>query len=76
MDQITPRLETLIKTLETGDAARLPVQLAGRLGQIWIESGVRKEMFRTGPTRAAKAGQKSLVPSRRAQRTNQGRTVN
>jgi hypothetical protein len=28
----------------------------------------------TGPTGAAMAGQKSLVPARRAQRTNQGRT--
>ncbi len=28
----------------------------------------------TGPTRAAKAGQKSLVPARRAQVTSQGRT--
>jgi hypothetical protein len=32
-----------------------------------------KTIFCTGPTRAAKAGQKSLVPARRAQRTNQGR---
>jgi hypothetical protein len=31
-------------------------------------------LFWTGLTRAAKAGQKSLVPSWRAQQTNQGRT--
>ncbi len=31
-------------------------------------------MFCTGLTRAAQAGQKSIVPARRAQRTNQGRT--
>jgi hypothetical protein len=36
---------------------------------------VRKKGFCTGPTRAAKTGQKSLLPSRRAQRTNQGRTL-
>ncbi len=30
----------------------------------------RKNIFCTGPTRAAKAGQKSLVPARQAQRTN------
>ncbi len=35
---------------------------------------VRKKVFCTGPIRAAKAGQQSLVPARRAQRTNQGRT--
>jgi hypothetical protein len=35
---------------------------------------VRKKIFCTGPTRAARAEQKSLVPARHAQRTNQGRT--
>jgi hypothetical protein len=34
---------------------------------------VRKIIFSTGPTRAAKAGQKSLVLARQAQRTNQER---
>jgi hypothetical protein len=34
---------------------------------------VRKKIFFTGPTRAAKAEQKSLVPAR--QGTNQGRTA-
>ncbi len=32
------------------------------------------KIFCTGPTRAAKAGQKSLVPAPQAQRTYQGRT--
>ncbi len=32
-------------------------------------------LYGTGLTRAAKAGQKSLVPARRVQRTNEGRTV-
>ncbi len=31
-------------------------------------------LFCTGPTRAAKAGQKSLLPARRAPQTNQGKT--
>ncbi len=35
---------------------------------------VRKIIFCTGLTRAAKAGQKSIVPARKAQRTNQGMT--
>ncbi len=34
----------------------------------------KKNILYTGPIRAAKAGKKSLVPARRAQRTNQGRT--
>ncbi len=32
-----------------------------------------EKIFCTGPTRAAKADQKSLVPARQTQRTNQGR---
>jgi hypothetical protein len=35
---------------------------------------VRKTIFCVGLTRAAKAGQKSLVPARQAQRNNQVRT--
>jgi hypothetical protein len=35
---------------------------------------VEQKIFCTGPTRAAKAEPKSLVPARQAQRTNQGRT--
>ncbi len=35
---------------------------------------VRKIIFCTGLTRAAKAGRNSIVPARRVQRTNQGRT--
>ncbi len=35
---------------------------------------MRKKIFLTMLTRAAKAGQKSLVPARHTQRTNQGRT--
>jgi hypothetical protein len=33
-----------------------------------------EKIFLTMPTRAAKAGRKSIVPARQAQRTNQGRT--
>ncbi len=40
----------------------------------WNSVGWGKNIFCTGPTRAAKAEQKSLVPARQAQRTNQGRT--
>ncbi len=35
-----------------------------------------KQIFCTGQTRAAKAGQKSLVPVQRALRTNQGMSPN
>jgi hypothetical protein len=35
---------------------------------------MEKKIFYTGPTREAKAGQKSLVPSRQAQQISQGRT--
>jgi hypothetical protein len=40
-----------------------------------IVSTVRKQIFCTGPTRAAKAEQKSLVPARQAQQTNEGRSL-
>ncbi len=36
---------------------------------------VMKKIFCTGPTREAKAGQKSLIPARQTQRTRQGRTL-
>jgi hypothetical protein len=39
----------------------------------YVVDGEEKNIF-TGPTRAAKAEQKSLVPARQAQQTNQGRT--
>jgi hypothetical protein len=39
-----------------------------------IVYGEEKKYFFTGRTRAAKANQKSLVPARQAQRTNQERT--
>ncbi len=57
--------------LETGDLEWLP----GQLGDKWIDIMYAKIVC-TGPTRSAKAGQKSLVrvPARRAQGTNQGRT--
>ncbi len=59
---------------ETGDPARLPAQIAGRSDKgIEIEYDGEK-IFCTVPTRAVKAGQKSLVPARQAQRTDQGRT--
>jgi hypothetical protein len=38
-----------------------------------VKFTVRKNKVCTGPTRAAKAEQKSLVQARQAQRTNQGR---
>jgi hypothetical protein len=46
------------------------------VGDKWSEivSGEEK-IFCTRPTRATKAGQKYLLPARRAQRTNQGRTL-
>jgi hypothetical protein len=34
-----------------------------------------KKIFYTGPTRAAKAGQKSLVQAQKTQQINQGRTL-
>ncbi len=72
-------MRTLVTTrdtyYETGDPARLPVLLAGRWGTNELKQWpVRKKIFCTGPTRGAKAGQKSLVPARQAQRNNQGRT--
>jgi len=49
-------------------------QLAGRWEQMNLKKcTVRRKIFCT-LTRAAKAGQKPLLPIRRAQRTNQGRT--
>jgi hypothetical protein len=60
---------------ERGDPARLPAKVAGRLGTNKVEKcTVRKIIFCTGLTRAAKAGKKSIVPARRVQQTNQGRT--
>ncbi len=60
---------------ETGEAVRLPVQLAGRWGQMkWNRVRWGKiYIFCTGPTRAAKAEQKSLVPTGPAERINQER---
>ncbi len=54
--------------------ARLPAQLAGRWGQRNEIVYAEKKVFCTEPTRAAKAEQKSFVPARQAQGTNQGRT--
>ncbi len=36
---------------------------------------MRGKIFCTGPTRAAKAGEKSFVPAQRAEQINQGRTT-
>jgi hypothetical protein len=43
--------------------------------RIEIVFGEEKNIFYHGPTSAAKAEQKSLVPARQAQQTNQGRTL-
>jgi hypothetical protein len=60
---------------ETGDPARLPAQLVGRWGQKKLKKcRAKKKIFCTGPTRAAKAEQKYLVPAQQAHRINQGRT--
>ncbi len=60
---------------ETGDPARLPAQVAGRWELIkWKNAQVRKIIFCTGLTSAAKAGKKSIVPARRVQRTSQERS--
>jgi hypothetical protein len=48
---------------ETGDPARLLVQLAGRRGQMNWNSVQREKNFCTVPTRVANAEEKSLVPS-------------
>jgi hypothetical protein len=47
-----------------------PARLACLASLLWMG----KKMFCPGPTEAAKAEQKSLVPARQAQRTNQGKT--
>ncbi len=52
----------------------LPSLLSDGDKGIKIVYGKKKDIFCTGPTRAASAEQKSLVPARRAQRTNQGGT--
>jgi hypothetical protein len=50
-------------------------RVAGRWGQSKVKKcTVRKIIFCTRLTRAAKAGQKNIVPARQTQRTNQGRT--
>ncbi len=68
----TVEVETHV--LRDRDPARLPVQVVGRLGLLkWNSGAVRKIIFFTWLTRAAKAGQKSIVLARRAQRNNQGR---
>ncbi len=60
---------------ETGDPARLPAQVAGRWGLIkWKSVRLGKQCFVLGWLEQAKAWQKSLVPARRAKRSNQGRT--
>ncbi len=57
---------------ETGDAARPPAQLAGWWWQIkWNVYGEEQNIFYWAHYRAAKAGQKFLVPARWAQQTNQ-----
>ncbi len=60
---------------ETDEPVRLPVQLAGRWGQMnWNSVRREKKYFGIGPTRAAKAGQKYIVRARQAQGNNQRRT--
>jgi hypothetical protein len=60
------------KDTETGYPARLPARVLGDGGL--IKCTVRKIIFFTKLTRTAKAGQKSIVPAPRVQRTNQGKT--
>ncbi len=63
--------------IETGDPARRPAQVAGHLAmgtKNMKKCSVRKIIFCTGLTSAAKSGQNALVPAWGAQRTNQGRT--
>ncbi len=57
-----------IDTLRVRDTTRLPAQLAGRWGQMKWNSVLwgKNILYWTGPTREAKAGQKSLLPARRA----------
>ncbi len=59
---------------ETGDSELLPAQLAGRRGQMMWNSKLygEEKIFYTGPTRAAQAGKKSLLSTRRAQPTKEG----
>jgi hypothetical protein len=53
-----------IRDTETGDPERLPAQVAGRWGLKKMKKRlVRKVIFCTGLTRAAKAGQKSSTTS-------------
>jgi hypothetical protein len=67
-----PLGKVMRRNTETGDPARLPTQLAGRWELYKVKKyALRKIIFCTGLTRAAKAGQKSIVLSRRAQGTNQ-----
>jgi hypothetical protein len=50
---------------ETGDPARLPAQVSGRWRLIKVKKcAVRKIIFCTWLIKAAKAGQKSIVPAR------------
>ncbi len=67
-DNFGENLETL-SAVESHDY--LPSQLGD--GDKWIEKvySEEKNIF-TGPIRAAKAGQKSLVPAQQAEQTNQG----
>ncbi len=59
------------RDIGTGDPARLHAQVAGWWGL--IKCAMRKIIFCTERTRAAKARQKScIVPARRVQRTKQG----
>ncbi len=60
---------------ETGEPARLPAQVAGRWRLSEKVCSEENNTFVCGLTRAPKARQTSIVLARRAQRTNQERTV-
>ncbi len=69
-----------LRDTETGDPARLPAHCpgSGRCGlvseKMWHEkNNILHTVYCTGLTRAAKAGQISILQAQRAQRTNQGR---
>jgi hypothetical protein len=67
----------LSRDSETSDPARLPsaCPCCWAMGINKVKKcAVRKIIFCTGLTRAAKAGQKYIVPAQRAQRANKGNT--
>jgi hypothetical protein len=64
----------LLKIIDREPTRMIAYPVCERWGQMNWNSVRWKKIFWTGPTRAAEAGKKHIVPSRQAQRTNQGRT--